>query len=62
MSLDEGLLITCVLILLFVILYYIGYMTPSPQINAPVSYCFNSTYGCCPLSELPRVDAMGTNC
>jgi len=66
MSSDEGLLILCVLVLLFVILYFIriSKMPTNPSVYVPVPepYCLHSKYGCCPLSPNPRNDPYGTNC
>ena len=65
MSSDEGLLVLCVLMLLFVIIYFIinnKTKQPSAYVPVPEPYCLHSKYGCCPLSPNPREDAYGTNC
>jgi hypothetical protein len=35
--------------------------TNSPS-NGPIGGCAGTRYGCCPNSQIPKLNALGTNC
>ena len=56
-----AIVIMILLIILIVLLYNHVYFVSVTQ-SAQVPQCENDPYGCCPNTQIPKLNAVGSNC
>ena len=61
MNLETGIIIILLIILVIVLSghIYIIYTKPPPP---PEDNCYGNKYGCCPNSQIPKLNEIGSNC